>query len=773
MSTTSFDDAFVEPPVVVNIASKNDNEEEAAAAAESETASLLPEPPARPQAFSLVKNLLNKSIFCADYSPKRGNAKCKRCVETCEKGKLRIGRKIPNPFSESGGTMTYWYHANCIFEYFKRARPTTRKIEEPAADIKGWEDILEEDKKMILGMMPVSSSIASKSDHRQPGLSRERGCDTTLFASFCDLCTNIAKEQSYNKKTQIVSKLLSALSSIEDLGLWIRLLLPGELKRIYNIKSKQLVKLFGQLLEESVEDMTKHLDMSGDVAGTIAKFYGGGDRSPANRSSKITLREVDEILATLEGKTKKTEQLSILGSVVRRELPPNELEMFVRLIEGDLRINAGPKHILDAVHKNAHATFQITRDIDMVLKRAMAIPSDSSTSSACVSAAVLTPVKPMLAKRCASIDSVFNKNQTIFSEIKYDGERVQIHKKGDTIKYYSRSLKPITEHKIKQFYEYLPMAFPESDEYILDSELVMVCSVTGEFKPFGSLGKKKMGMYKDANSCLFVFDLLFYNGEDLMNRTMRERREMLEKIIVEQKNRVMLSKMVEINCPSELNDMALRVLGEGLEGLVLKETNSKYEPGMRHWLKVKKDSIHGGAMADTMDLVVLGSWYGNGKNGGKLSVFLMGCRDEASGEWRTVVKVHTGHTDATLTRLQTELMPNMMRYNNDTERKLEYNLKLDKKMKPDFVVIDPKKSPVWEITGAEITRQLNQNHHTANGISIRFPRIRRERNDKTWETATSLKELIGLYDASVSINKRKVEEKNDADSEAKKRKKVM
>ncbi|ROT83431.1 heat shock protein 40 [Penaeus vannamei] len=108
--------------------------------------------------------------------------------------------------------------------------------------------------------------------------------------------------------------------------------------------------------------------------------------------------------------------------------------------------------------------------------------------------------------------------------------------------------------------------------------------------------------------------------------------------MVKQKNRIMLSEMVKIEQPSELEDMISRVLGDGLEGLVLKKANGEYEPGKRHWLKIKKDSIYGGAMADTLDLVVLGSWYGTGKNKGKLSVFLMGCYDKRSEAWRTVAK---------------------------------------------------------------------------------------------------------------------------------------
>ena len=74
----------------------------------------------------------------------------------------------------------------------------------------------------------------------------------------------------------------------------------------------------------------------------------------------------------------------------------------------------------------------------------------------------------------------------------------------------------------------------------------------------------------------------------------------------------------------------------------MKDRLSIYEPGKRHWLKVKKDYLDEGAMADTADLVVLGAWYGTGNRGGILSIFLMGCFDGKMGKWCTVTKVHSG-----------------------------------------------------------------------------------------------------------------------------------
>ncbi len=84
----------------------------------------------------------------------------------------------------------------------------------------------------------------------------------------------------------------------------------------------------------------------------------------------------------------------------------------------------------------------------------------------------------------------------------------------------------------------------------------------------------------------------------------------------------------------------------------MKNVEGTYEPGKRHWLKIKKDYLFDGKMADSADLVVLGAWYGTGKKGGMLSIFLMGCFDKTQNVWKTVTKVHTGLDDAAMEKIQ-------------------------------------------------------------------------------------------------------------------------
>lgn len=122
-----------------------------------------------------------------------------------------------------------------------------------------------------------------------------------------------------------------------------------------------------------------------------------------------------------------------------------------------------------------------------------------------------------------------------------------------------------------------------------------------------------------------------------------------------------------------------------------------------------------------------------------MSVFLMGCYDPDNDRFCTVTKVHTGHDDKTLEKLQTEL--EMIKISADQTLVPDW-LNVTKTMIPDFVAKDPRRQPVWEITGAEFTQH---EVHTADGISIRFPRVTKIRDDKTWETATNLQELQELY----------------------------
>ncbi|XP_053817037.1 DNA ligase 3 isoform X1 [Vidua chalybeata] len=731
--------------------------------------------------------------YCVDYA-KRGTAGCKKCKEKIVKGMVRIGKIVPNPFTESGGDMKEWYHVKCIFEKLDKARATTKKIED-ITDLEGWEELQDEEKETInkyiseansktggtpkkkvivqakltatgqlttkdppkkfsgFSAKPKNSEDAPANSAQKPSLSAAR-CDPKhkdcLLREFRKLCAMVAEKPSYNVKTQIIQDFLRKGSAGDgfhgDVYLTIKMLLPGVIKIVYNLNDKQIVKLFSRIFNCNQEEMVRDLEQ-GDVSETIRIFFEQSKTCPPAAKSLLTIQEVDEFLIQLSKLTKEDDQQSVLQQISRR-CTGNDLKCIIRLIKHDLKMNAGAKHVLDALDPNAYEAFKASRNLQDVVERVLQnqqeaekVPGLKRTLS--VQASLMTPVQPMLAEACKSIEYAMKKCPNgMYAEIKYDGERVQVHKNGDHFSYFSRSLKPVLPHKVAHFKDFIPQAFPGGQSMILDSEVLLIDNKTGKPLPFGTLGVHKKAAFQDANVCLFVFDCIYFNDISLMDRPLCERRKFLHDNMVEIPNRILFSEMKHVTKASDLADMITRVIREGLEGLVLKDIKGNYEPGKRHWLKVKKDYLNEGAMADTADLVVLGAFYGQGSKGGMMSIFLMGCYDPKSEKWCTVTKCSGGHDDATLARLQTEL--DMVKISKDPS-KIPRWLKINKIYYPDFIVPDPKKAPVWEITGAEFSKA---EAHTADGISIRFPRCTRIRDDKDWQTATNLQQLKELYQLS-------------------------
>ncbi|XP_054449180.1 DNA ligase 3 isoform X3 [Pteronotus mesoamericanus] len=728
--------------------------------------------------------------FCVDYA-KRGTAGCKKCKEKIVKGVCRIGKVVPNPFSEAGGDMKEWYHIKCMFEKLERARATTKKIED-LTELEGWEELEDNEKEQISQHIADLSSKAPSTPKKKavvqakltatgqvtsPGKGASAAPRTnarkfsgfsaakpnnsaeacpspapkrSLSSSKCDpkhkdcllrefrkLCAMVAENPSYNTKTQIIQDFLRKGSAGDgfhgDVYLTVKLLLPGVIKSVYNLNDKQIVKLFSRIFNCNPDDMARDLEQS--------KSF------PPAAKSLLTLQEVDAFLVRLSALSKEDEQQQALQGIAAR-CTANDLKCIIRLIKHDLKMNSGAKHVLDALDPNAYEAFKASRNLQDVVERVLRNeqevekePGRRRTLS--VEATLMTPVQPMLAEACKSIEYAMKKCPNgMFSEIKYDGERVQVHKSGDHFSYFSRSLKPVLPHKVAHFKDYIPQAFPGGHSMILDSEVLLIDNQTGKPLPFGTLGVHKKAAFQDANVCLFVFDCIYFNDVSLMDRPLCERRKFLHDNMVEIPNRIMFSEMKRVTKASDLADMINRVIREGLEGLVLKDVKGTYEPGKRHWLKVKKDYLNEGAMADTADLVVLGAFYGQGSKGGMMSIFLMGCYDPSSQKWCTVTKCSGGHDDATLARLQKEL--DMVKISKDPS-KIPSWLKINKIYYPDFIVPDPKKAAVWEITGAEFSKS---EAHTADGISIRFPRCTRIRDDKDWKSATNLPQLKELYQLS-------------------------
>jgi DNA ligase-3 len=482
--------------------------------------------------------------FSVDYSKRV--SKCQRCKNELEKGSLRLAKLVPNPFHDDSGEMKSYYHVDCLFDSFKNARATT-KIIESADDIDSFGSIEEKDKKAIIKkidnleklrsdkkpskIVPKQSKLVlvklkeekeQETDHmnsedemekmktKKPRIEpietdkesedEEDDSEDNLLKTFEKITDRIANESSHLKKTAILKKFFEEGIEGEkyngNMYLFIKLLLPNTTTRVYNLNSKQILKLFSKIFNTNLDQMNDHLNNKGDVSETCKHFFHKSIKIKPQTESSLTLEQVDEYLDKLSNITKENEQLEMLTKIAKKCTTKNLVTM-IRLIKKDLRIDAGEKIVLDSLSPNAYAAFQTSRNLKEIIQKIKYLKKNANKPNMKKDLSshidLMTPVKPMLAEACKTIERAFEKCPNgIYAEIKYDGERLQLHKKGSKFDYFSRHLKKVSPHKVEYLKEYIPKAFPNAKDLILDGEILLYDTNTEKPLPFGTLGVHKV-----------------------------------------------------------------------------------------------------------------------------------------------------------------------------------------------------------------------------------------------------------------------------------------
>jgi ATP-dependent DNA ligase I len=583
-------------------------------------------------------------------------------------------------------------------------------------------------------------------------------------AAFHSLCMQIQSENSLTIKSQIIQGFTRRYTG--DLVILFKLLLPKYTGRVYRLKDKQLIKHLSSLLHVHEGALKDHADKTGCIATSAAHYF-----KPTASHSTMSIDEFEAHLVALAAVSADEQQRECLRkflAVATKE----DLFIYLREVKLDLRLGAGLRIVLNGLHPSANEIFKQCSNITDTVKRVQAGETDiaagdgggddddaasgRSTSPTRLKAGRIvaaitlgTPISPMLASPSKGAAGVIAKCPNgCYSETKYDGERIQIHKQGATFSFFSRANKPMKPDKYEGLEKYITAAVRAAD-VVLDGEILLVDTRTSQPLPFGTLGKHKKAQFDTANTAIFLFDILYLDGESLLNRPLDWRRDKLRQCVEPIPSRILFSDLRIISGTKDQQVVALNkhlqfAIRTGLEGLVVKDMKSTYEPGSRHWIKLKKDYLEG--MGDTADLIVLGAWYGTGARGGKLSTFLMGVLDtslpqSAPRRFKTVTSVANGLDDAQLAALQPVFLSTMVPTGGVAPAWLDVH----SSNMPDMVPKDPYSAPVWEIMCNEYTVSKV---HTARTISMRFGRIVRIRDDKDPMTATSLDELVKLVQAS-------------------------
>lgn len=359
------------------------------------------------------------------------------------------------------------------------------------------------------------------------------------------------------------------------------------------------------------------------------------------------------------------------------------------------------------------------------------------------------PLKPMLAKPTKAIGEVLDRfeNKRFTCEYKYDGERAQVHKldKG-SVAIFSRNSEDMS-NKYPDLVEQLSRCIkPETKSFVLDAEAVAVENTTGKLMPFQELSKRKRKDVKvediQVHVCLFAFDLLYLNGEPLLQKPLWERRELLQKYFQVVPGEFNFAKSSDGESTDEIQAFLEESVKDGCEGLMIKMLDSDasyYEPSRRsvNWLKLKKDYLAG--VGDSLDLVVVGGYYGKGKRTNVYGAFLLACYDADAEEYQTICKIGTGFSEEVLQNHWDALRPL-------ESQKPRGDVKAGG-AKPD-IWFEPK--VVWEVLTADLSLSpvytAAQGLVDERGISLRFPRFLRVRDDKLAEDATGPEQIAEMYE---------------------------
>jgi DNA ligase-1 len=432
----------------------------------------------------------------------------------------------------------------------------------------------------------------------------------------------------------------------------------------------------------------------------------------AAAEATLTVADADAqfaLMAAASGPGSTTERRKLLTDLFARATAP-EQQLLSGLVAGELRQGAQASLVADAIALAAGIPSADLRRALMLRGdlRAVAVVAltEGAAALAEIGLVVGRPIAPMLASPAASIEDALGQFAPASVEWKLDGARVQAHRDGEVVALFTRSLDDVTARlpEVVDAIRALPVR-----SLVADAEAILL-RADGRPAPFQETAS---AFARGTSSTLvaLLFDLLHLDGEDLLDRPLHERREILERIAGD----AVIPRVVtdDVEVATAFYDDAL---ARGHEGVMVKSLDAPYEAGRRGsaWLKVKR--------THTLDLVVLAVEWGSGRRHGLLSNLHLGARDEATGGFVMLGKTFKGLTDALLAWQTEQLLA------RETHREGHVV-----HVRPELVV---------EIAFDGIQGSTRY----AGGMALRFARVKGYRPDKRPDEADTIETVRAIYE---------------------------
>ncbi|KAJ5433091.1 DNA ligase 4 [Penicillium daleae] len=591
----------------------------------------------------------------------------------------------------------------------------------------------------------------------------------------------------YELRRDIIARFISRWRKEvgDDIYPAFRLILPDKDRDrpMYGMKEKVIGKMLVKIMKinKESEDASNLLNwklpgvsaarMAGDFAGRCYDVI--SKRPMRTEPGDMSIEEVNKKLDELSAASKEDQQVPILAEFYRR-MNPDELTWLIRIILRQMKVGATERTLFNVWHPDAENLYSISSS----LRRVCWELHDPNIRLEAEDRGIglMQCFQPQLAQfQMHSFEKMISRmrpteeDPVFWIEEKMDGERMQLHMAPDEsipggrrFRFWSRKAKEYTYLYGGGIYDekgaltrHLENAFADGvQSLILDGEMVTWDPKQDAPVPFGTLKTaalaEQRNPFSDGPRPLFrVFDILYLNGTDLTRYTLRDRRNALEKTVLPVHRRFEILEYHEATTVADIEKCLRTVVAEASEGLVLKNPRSPYRLNERHddWMKVKPEYMT--EFGESLDLVVIGGYYGSGHRGGNLASFLCGLRvdDQNSSQgsdpmkcW-SFCKVGGGFTAADYqeVRHHTDGKWNEWDPKKPPSALIELAGGDAQHERPDMW-IKPSESVVLCVKAASVS----VSDQFRMGLTLRFPRFKKLRKDKNWKSALSIQEFLDL-----------------------------